>query len=446
MKMSNAGSCNLLSYHSLALSRPLSHLHNHDVVVFGGSVSAGHGAAHLFRSYGELITEWLSNKFQLNLVFHNRAIPSCGPLLPSLCFSSLTKDLRPAIIFAEYSMNSDTETSFLDLLKRIRGHFPTSIVYYVDTFSLQDANSHSPPVIPHCVSNNAVIASRSGLPVLSVGGALTGSESLKPELFFAPDAIHLNQQGHHFVADLFKQVIDVDTGRIHYSYSYSTNNTEHFIYNSDTCFAVHVPRHHHITYCLNILGQSSSCSCSGCTCSEEFKFNCTNGTMDIDSTLNILPEPALISETGWLKGPVAGHWKYAFQPMTSSNQSIGSCATFELKIDDGSTLGVVRMVNKYPNHNGVVSVAWNGQFVGLVDGWANTPHNYAATETFDVRKYASGSATHSSQRLTTRKVFENGSYSDDVKRTLKEVSRHLRKVSRTECRFAGLGYGAGRAE
>ena len=48
-----------------------------------------------------------------------------------------------------------------------------------------------------------------------------------------------------------------------------------------------------------------------------------------------------------------------------------------------------------------------------------------------------------------RKTQTNASHNDDVGMTLKEVSkpwRHLRKVSRTECRFAGLRAGAGRAE
>ena len=175
-----------------------------NMVVIGGSITAGSSADNSRHCYGYLVYEWWRAAFpQANINFFNMGIGATGSLLGVHRLEDDVLKKKPDFVIVEFAVNdSDTEYKYYEgVIRRILSNNPETAVLMLFMQNQSGGNVQSTEIPIGNYYRLPMISYRDATNPLLNAGTIKWTD-------ISPDNIHPNNTGHAMVASLINSYLD----------------------------------------------------------------------------------------------------------------------------------------------------------------------------------------------------------------------------------------------
>ncbi len=189
-----------------------------NIVYFGGSVTAGHGATKAdLTSWRGLVSSWFSSSFpNAKINNYNASIGGSGSHHGAFRCENDVLAYKPDLVFVEFAMNdvycgtdiSNIKLYYESIIRQIKEAYPDCDIV---SLYITDKGSASDTVLPDASQAQEFIAEAYGIPSINLGGAICSTMNYKSDTEWAKhfiDIVHPTDAGYAAYFDAIKEYLE----------------------------------------------------------------------------------------------------------------------------------------------------------------------------------------------------------------------------------------------
>ncbi len=189
-----------------------------NIVYFGGSVTAGHGATNSdLTSWRGLVSSWFASSFpNAKINNYNAAIGGSGSHHGAFRCENDVLNYKPDLVFVEFAMNdaycgtnrSKIKLYYESIVRQIKEAYPECDIV---SLYITDKSSASDTVLPNATQAQEFIAEAYGISSINLGGAICSTINYKDDAEWSKhfiDIVHPTDAGYAAYFEAIKEFLE----------------------------------------------------------------------------------------------------------------------------------------------------------------------------------------------------------------------------------------------